>query len=99
MFIQLTDRLIVPVHAIRGIYVVAYTPALDEDEEETCWGVEVDTNFGRNNPVTLFKGDREEATQHFNLCAQYLGQCHQRGLIPLHEVEKMVDPSPLQGVK
>lgn len=98
MFIQLTDRLIVPHHQIVQIHLVPFVPAIgDDDEVETTWGVQV--ALVGDSLITLFKGDRQEATQHFRVCATYLGQCHQRGVVPLHEVVMMVDPSPLQGVK
>lgn len=102
MFIQLTDRLIVEKKEFRRVVLCPSYPVELTDEEfdnldlDTLdWSVEVRLI---DSSVRLFSGDRQEATQHFLTCASYLGQSHQRSLIPLHEVAQMVNPTPVQEV-
>ncbi|HBR00785.1 MAG TPA: hypothetical protein DD761_20115 [Cyanobacteria bacterium UBA11691] len=100
MFIQLTDSLIVENKEIRRVVLCpSYPRGLTDEESDNLdldtldWSVKV---LLINSTVKIFSGDRQEAAEHFGICASYLGQSHQRGLIPLHEVAQMVNPTPVQ---
>jgi len=113
MFIQLTDDMIIESSCLTRLSVAPFDSMSEEEmisrEEKGDWDDIEWWVYARvegrhegttvNALVCLFKGSKQEARQHFQICAAYLGQCRQRGLIPLHEVAMMVDPSPLQGVK
>ncbi|MDJ1179324.1 hypothetical protein PJF56_10650 [Roseofilum sp. BLCC_M91] len=113
MFVQLTDDMIIESSCLVRLSVAPFDSISEgefisreqrQDWDDIEWWVYGKVE-GRHEQTTtnvvvcLFKGTKAEAYQHFKICAQYLGQCHQRGLIPLHEVEKMVDPATLQGVE